>query len=69
MRNVKELRDDLILKYITFSNLTAKTDQDIKVLGTVTACASAIIRSTKVELDYKKFKTDSSEIEFLKTQI
>jgi len=60
IKNVKELRDDLLNKYES-----AKTEQDKKELGTYTATASAIIRSLKVELDYNKYKGDTKDIDFL----
>lgn len=64
MKNIKELRDDLLKKYSEFN---PQDEKAITILSTSTACASAIIRSAKTELDYKKYKKDNSEIEFLKT--
>lgn len=63
MNNVKELRDSLLKKFASYNH---KTDDG--ELNALTACASAIIRSAKVELDYKIHKNDDSEIEFLKTK-
>jgi len=64
MKNVKELRDNLVQKYIEFEGATEKPISELQAL---TACASAIIRTAKVELDYKKYTSDKSEIDFLKT--
>lgn len=63
MKNVKELRENLIEKYKKFEE-----NKNVQELSVVTACASAIIRSAKVELDYKKHKKDDSEIDFLITK-
>lgn len=60
IKNIKSLRDDLLKKYNE-----AESDKEITNLTTYTATASAIIRSVKVELDYKKYKKDESEIDFL----
>lgn len=66
MKNVKDLRDSLIKKYIEFSNSEEKNPTE---LSSLTACASAIIRTAKVELDYKKHTKDNSAIPFLNTKI
>tara|TARA_R110002051_G_C8769409_1_gene503358 strand:+ start:29272 stop:29469 length:198 start_codon:yes stop_codon:yes gene_type:complete len=60
IKNIKELREDLLKKYNE-----SKEDKELNNLSTYTATASAIIRSVKVELDYKKYKNDDSEIDFL----
>ena len=65
MKNVKELRENLIKKYSEFN---VNEEKSVSELSTLTACASAIIRTAKVELDYKKYKKDDSEIEFLNTK-
>lgn len=66
MKNIKDLRDSLIKKYTQINNL-AYSEKELTELSTLTACASAIIRTAKVELDYKKHTKDESEIEFLTT--
>lgn len=60
IKNVKDLRNDLLKKYEE-----AKTDQEKRDLSTDTACASAIIRSLKVEMDYNKFQDNKKKIDFL----
>lgn len=60
IKNIKDLRNDLLDKYEN-----AKNDSDKKDLGTFTASASAIIRSLKTELDYNKFKDNGKDISFL----
>ena len=63
IKNIKDLRNDLLTKYEE-----AKSDSEKRDLGTFTASASAIIRSLKTELDYNKFKDNDKEIEFLETK-
>lgn len=60
IKNVKDLRDDLLKKYES-----AKSESDKKDLNTFTQSASAIIRSLKVELDYQKHHERQEKIEFL----
>lgn len=60
IKNIKDLRTDLLNKYEA-----AKTDSEKKDLQTFTASASAIIRSLKTELDYNKFKQNDKPIDFL----
>lgn len=60
IKNIKDLRNDLLTKYET-----AKDDKDKKDLSIYTATASAIIRSCKTELDYNKVQDNNKKIEFL----
>ena len=60
IKNIKDLRNDLLTKYES-----AKDDKDKKDLSIYTATASAIIRSCKTELDYNKAKDNNKKIEFL----
>ena len=63
IKNIKDLRDDLLTKYET-----AKDEKDKKDLSVYTATASAIIRSCKVELDYNKVQDNNKKIEFLEDE-
>ena len=63
IKNIKDLRDDLLTKYET-----AKDEKDKKDLSVYTATASAVIRSCKVELDYNKVKDNNKKIEFLEDE-
>jgi hypothetical protein len=63
IKNIKELRDDLLTKYET-----AKDEKDKKDLSIYTATASAIIRSCKVELDYNKVQENNNKIKFLEDE-
>jgi len=60
IKNITDLRNDLIDNYEK-----SKSNEELKVLQTKTATASAIIRSCKVELDYNKIKDNNNKIEFL----
>lgn len=63
IKNIKDLRDDLLTKYET-----AKDEKDKRDLSVYTATASAIIRSCKVELDYNKVQDNNKKIEFLEDE-
>jgi hypothetical protein len=63
MQNIKELRDDLILKY-----KEAKSEDSKKDLSIFTATASAIIRSCKTEMDYNKIQDNNKKIDFLEVE-
>lgn len=62
IKNIKDLRDDLLTKYEI-----AKDDNDKKELSIYTATASAIIRSCKTEMDYNKIQENNKKINFLET--
>lgn len=59
IKNVKQLRGHLLAKLSSYSEDNAQEIRDI------TKLASAIVRSAKVEMDYKKIKGDSGKIDFL----
>ncbi len=65
IKNIKDLRDSLLTKYSEFDG---NNEKSVIELSTITACASAIIRSAKTEMDYKKLKKDDTDIEFLNTK-
>jgi hypothetical protein len=60
IKNIKDLRNDLLDIYDK-----SKTNEELKVLQVKTACASAVIRSCKTELDYNKVKNNDKKIDFL----
>lgn len=62
IKNIKDLRSDLLEKYEN-----AKNEDDKKDLGIYTAASSAIIRSLKTEMDYNKYRDSNKKIEFLET--
>lgn len=62
MKNIKDLREDLVKRYEE-----AKTENDKKDLASYTKTASAIIRTLKVEMDYNKVKGVVKTIDFLET--
>ena len=65
IKNIKDLRDSLLTKYSEFDG---NNEKSVIELSTITACAYAIIRSAKTEMDYKKLKKDDTDIEFLNTK-
>lgn len=60
IKNIKELREDLIRKYEA-----TETEDDKRDLVTFTTCVSAIVRSVKEELSYNKYKDNKRDIPFL----
>lgn len=66
MKNIKQVRDELIKQYEVYKK-SSKTDKDLDELAVITKVTSAIIRSAKTELDYKKYTNDKKIISFLKT--
>jgi len=62
IKNIKDLRNDLLDNYEK-----SKTSDELKTLQTKTACASAIIRSCKTELDYNKAQENNKKIDFLES--
>lgn len=66
MKNIKQVRDELIKQYEVYKK-SSKSDKDLDELAVITKVTSAIIRSAKTELDYKKYTNDKKIISFLKT--
>lgn len=64
VKNIKQLREDLLKRY---NETDLNEEKAVGKLSSATACVSAIVRTAKVELEYKKFKEDKTPIDFLET--
>lgn len=62
--NIASFRDNLINSLTAFQN-SKKEDTDVKNLSTINRTSNTIIRSAKIELEYKKQMGDVKPIEFL----
>lgn len=63
MKNIKELREKLVDKLDKFE----KEELGIEDLKIYTRTCAAIVVAVKTEMQYKKIKSDESDIEFLET--